>query len=83
MLRKAAFEELADELMKRLDRYAAFGKELGITEFGINTSDEATQADYTRDFLGDYEIEVKTGSKTKTIHATLSKGGARIECVLD
>ncbi|MBZ5495664.1 MAG: endo-1,4-beta-xylanase [Acidobacteriia bacterium] len=143
-----------DELMKRLDRYAAFGKELEITEFDINTSDEATQADYTRDFmtatfshplvkafvmwgfwegahwrpsgamlrrdwsvkpngqvykdlvfkrwwtnasgktggqgtfatrgfLGDYEIEVKAGGKTKTVRATLSKGGARIECVLD
>ena len=143
-----------DELMKRLDRYAAFGKELEITEFDINTSDEATQADYTRDFmtatfshpsvkafvmwgfwegahwrpsgammrrdwslkpngeaykdlvfkrwwtnangktsgqgifatrgfLGDYEIEVKAGGKTKTVRATLAKGGARIECVLD
>jgi endo-1,4-beta-xylanase len=143
-----------DELMKRLDRFAAFGKELEITEFDINTSDEATQADYTRDFmtatfshplvkafvmwgfwegahwrpsgammrrdwslkpngqvykdlvfkrwwtnadgktggqgtfatrgfLGDYEIEVKAGGKTKTVRAILSKGGARIECVLD
>ena len=143
-----------DELIKRLDRFAAFGKELEITEFDISTSDEATQADYTRDFmtatfshplvkafvmwgfwegahwrpsgamlrrdwsvkpngeaykdlvfkrwwtnangktsgqgtfttrgfLGDYEIEVKAGGKTKTVRATLSKGGARIECVLD
>ncbi|HUI58278.1 MAG TPA: endo-1,4-beta-xylanase [Bryobacteraceae bacterium] len=40
-----------DELMRRLDRFAAFGKELEITEFDIDTSDEATQADYTRDFL--------------------------------
>lgn len=40
-----------DEVMKRLDRFAAFGKELEITEFDINTSDEATQADYTRDFM--------------------------------
>lgn len=40
-----------DELMKRFERYAAFGKELEITEFDINTSDESTQADYTRDFL--------------------------------
>jgi hypothetical protein len=37
----------------------------------------------TRGFLGDYEIEVKAGGKTKTVRANLSKGGARIECVLD
>jgi GH35 family endo-1,4-beta-xylanase len=143
-----------DELMKRLDRFAAFGKELEITEFDINTSDEGTQADYTRDFitaifsnpsvrafvmwgfwegahwrpsgamlrrdwsvkpngevykdlvfkrwwtnangktgargtfatrgfLGDYEVEVKAGGKSKTVHASLPKEGARIECVLD
>jgi GH35 family endo-1,4-beta-xylanase len=40
-----------DELLKRFDRFAAFGKELEITEFDIDTSDEATQADYTRDFM--------------------------------
>ena len=40
-----------DEPFKRLDRYAAFGKELEITEFDIDTSDEITQADYTRDFM--------------------------------
>jgi endo-1,4-beta-xylanase len=40
-----------DELFKRLDRYAAFGKELEITEFDIDTFDEVTQADYTRDFM--------------------------------
>ncbi len=40
-----------DELFKRLDRFVAFGKELEITEFDIDTSDEATQADYTRDFM--------------------------------
>jgi GH35 family endo-1,4-beta-xylanase len=40
-----------DDLFKRLDRFAAFGKELEITEFDIDSSDEATQADYTRDFL--------------------------------
>ena len=143
-----------DELMKRLDRFAAFGKELEITEFDINTPDEGTQADYTRDFmtatfshpsvkaflmwgfwegahwrpsgamlrrdwslkpngqvyadqvfkkwwtnangktngqgtyatrgfLGDYDIEVKAGGKTKTVQATLSKGGSKLECVLD
>jgi endo-1,4-beta-xylanase len=40
-----------DDLMNRFDRFAAFGKELEITEFDINTFDEATQADYTRDFM--------------------------------
>jgi len=40
-----------DDLMKRFDRFAAFGKLLEITEFDINTTDEATQADYTRDFM--------------------------------
>lgn len=143
-----------DELLKRLDRYAAFGKELEITEFDIDTSDEATQADYTRDFmtaafshpsvkafimwgfwegshwrprgamfrrdwslkpnaetykdlvfkrwwtnadgktssqgtfatrgfLGDYDVEVKAGGKSKTIHVSLPKAGAKAECVLE
>jgi GH35 family endo-1,4-beta-xylanase len=143
-----------DELMKRLDRFAGFGKELEITEFDIDTSDEGTQADYTRDFmtagfshpsvkafvmwgfwegshwkprgamfrrdwsvkpngevykdlvfkqwwtnaegktsaqgtyasrgfLGDYEIQVKSGGKSKTVKASLTKDGARVECVLD
>jgi GH35 family endo-1,4-beta-xylanase len=143
-----------DELMKRFDRFAAFGKELEITEFDINTTDEATQADYTRDFmtaafsqplvkgfmmwgfwegshwrpsgamlrrdwsekpnaavykdlvfkqwwtntdgktngqgtyaargfLGDYEIQVKAGGKTKTERVNLTKEGAKVECVLE
>ena len=143
-----------EDLLKRFDRFSAFGKELEITEFDINTPDEATQADYTRDFLtvafsqpavkaflmwgfwegahwrptgamlrrdwspkpnydvyrdlvfnkwwtnasgktdrngaftargfsGEYDIDVKVGSKTKTAHATLSKDGARVECVID
>jgi len=143
-----------DELLRRPDRFAAFGKELEVTEFDINTPDEGTQADYTRDFmtavfshpqvkaflmwgfwegahwrpagamlrrdwspkpnaqvyedlvfkkwwtntagktdgqgayttrgfLGDYDIEVQAGGKTKTVRATLSKGGSKVECVLD
>lgn len=143
-----------DELFKRLDRFAAFGKALEVTEFDIDTSDEATQADYTRDFmtatfsypsvrgfmmwgfwegshwrprgammrrdwslkpnaevykdlvfkrwwtnadgktsgqgtfktrgfLGDYEIEVKAGGKSKTVRASLPKEGAKVECVLE
>jgi endo-1,4-beta-xylanase len=143
-----------DDLMRRFERFAAFGKELEITEFDIDTSDEATQADYTRDFmtaafsqpsvkafvmwgfwegahwkprgamlrrdwslkpngeayedlvfkrwwtnadgktaasgtfttrgfLGDYEIEVKAGGKSKTVPASLPKEGATVECVLE
>jgi GH35 family endo-1,4-beta-xylanase len=34
-----------------LDRYAALGLALRITEFDVNTADEQLQADYTRDFL--------------------------------
>ncbi len=34
-----------------LDRYAAMGLSIRITEFDMNTADEALQADYTRDFL--------------------------------
>jgi len=40
-----------DEIIARLNRFAAFGKDLEITEFDIDTADEATQADYTRDFM--------------------------------
>ena len=38
-------------IKRLLDRYAALGLSLRITEFDINTADEALQADYTRDFL--------------------------------
>jgi endo-1,4-beta-xylanase len=34
-----------------LERFSAFGKPIQITEFDINTRDEAGQARYTRDFL--------------------------------
>ncbi|MEA3208767.1 MAG: endo,4-beta-xylanase [Chthoniobacter sp.] len=34
-----------------LDRFAKFGLPIQITEFDVNTYDEALQADYTRDFL--------------------------------
>jgi endo-1,4-beta-xylanase len=143
-----------DELIRRVERYAAFGKELEVTEFDINTSDEGTQADYTRDFmtymfsnpsvkafvlwgfwegahwipsgammrrdwslkpngtvyrdlvfkkwwtnadgktgakgtfttrafLGDFDIEVKAGGKTRTVKASLGKDGKTVECVLE
>jgi endo-1,4-beta-xylanase len=143
-----------DELIRRTERFAAFGRELEVTEFDINTSDEGTQADYTRDvmtymfsnssvkafvqwgfwegahwipsgammrrdwslkpngkvfqdlvfktwwtnaggktgtkgtfrtraFLGDYEIEVKAGGRTRMVKASLCKDGKTVECVLD
>ncbi len=143
-----------DEVVARTERFAAFGKELEVTEFDINTSDEALQADYTRDvmtymfshpsvkafvlwgfwegahwipsgammrrdwslkpngqvykdlvfgkwwtnangrtgakgtfatrgFLGDYDIEVRAGGKTRTVTASLGKDGKTVECVID
>jgi len=35
-----------------------------------------------RGFLGDYTIEVRSGSKTKMVPAKLTKGGARVEIEL-
>lgn len=143
-----------DELERRLARFASFGKALQVTEFDVDTNDELTQADYTRDvltlafsepamqgfmfwgfwegshwkpkdamfrtdwtekpnarayrdlvfkdwwtsatgpttkagqfetrgFLGDYEIEVRTGEKTRTVKARLVKPGSRVDIVLD
>ena len=45
------------------------------------TSAQGTFA--TRGFLGDYEIEVKAGGKSKTEHVSLTKTGAKVECVLE
>ncbi len=39
------------DYLATLDRYAAFGLTLRITEFDVNTTDLTLQADYTRDFL--------------------------------
>ncbi len=38
-------------LLKILDRFAAYGLPIQITEFDIDIDDEEAQADYTRDFL--------------------------------
>jgi uncharacterized protein (TIGR03437 family) len=38
-------------VLEILDRFAAFGKEMEITEHDIDISDEEIQADYLRDFL--------------------------------
>ena len=40
-----------ERLLKELDRWAAFGLPVHITEFDLDLRDEALQADYTRDFL--------------------------------
>ena len=39
------------DYLATLDRYAALGLPIRITEFDVNTTDETLQADYTRDFL--------------------------------
>jgi GH35 family endo-1,4-beta-xylanase len=40
-----------EQLLKELDRWAALGLRIEITEFDLNTSDEGMQARYTRDFM--------------------------------
>jgi endo-1,4-beta-xylanase len=40
-----------EELYTRLQDFAALGLPLAITEFDVNTTDEALQADYLRDFM--------------------------------
>ncbi|MBI4873116.1 MAG: endo-1,4-beta-xylanase [Acidobacteria bacterium] len=143
-----------EEALRRLDRFAGFKKDLAVTEFDIDTVDERTQADYTRDyltltfshpaiqsflmwgfwegrhwkpngamyrtdwskkpnaeayeslvlkkwwtnvagrsdargayavrgFLGDYDVEVRSGQKSKTLRTSLPAGGTTVECVLD
>ncbi len=38
-------------VLQLLDQFAAFGKDLEVTEFDVSVADEQVQADYTRDFL--------------------------------
>ena len=38
-------------MLELLDQFAAFGKDLQVTEFDVAVADEQVQADYTRDFL--------------------------------
>ncbi len=40
-----------DDVLKMLDRFAAFGQAIQITEFDIDTVDERAQGAYTRDFM--------------------------------
>ena len=38
-------------VLELIDKFAAFGKDLQVTEFDVSVGDEQVQADYTRDFL--------------------------------
>lgn len=40
-----------DKVLSEIDRWARLDLQIAITEFDIDTTDEALQADYTRDFL--------------------------------
>ncbi len=40
-----------DRVLQLLDRFAAFGKDLQVTEYDVTLNDEQLQADYTSDFL--------------------------------
>lgn len=40
-----------EQIVKELDRWAALGLDIQITEFDLDFDDEATQAHYTRDFM--------------------------------
>lgn len=40
-----------ERMLKILDRFAALGLDISITEHDVDTSDEQLQADFTRDFL--------------------------------
>lgn len=48
----------------------------------VNTETGRNGVAKVRGFLGDYTIEVRAGSKTKTVSAKLTKGGARVEIEL-
>jgi GH35 family endo-1,4-beta-xylanase len=39
------------QILRELDRWAALGLDIQVTEFDLNTSDEKIQAQYTRDFM--------------------------------
>jgi len=40
-----------DRVLQVLDKFAAFGKDLQVTEFDVSPGDEQVQADFTRDYL--------------------------------
>ncbi len=48
----------------------------------VNTEAGRTGVAKVKGFLGDYTIEVRAGSKTKTVPAKIAKGGSRVEIEL-
>jgi GH35 family endo-1,4-beta-xylanase len=48
----------------------------------VNTETNRSGVAKVRGFLGDYTIEVRAGSKTKTVPAKIAKGGSRVEIEL-
>jgi hypothetical protein len=48
----------------------------------VNTETGRNGVAKVRGFLGDYTIEVRAGSKAKTVPAKLTKGGTRVEIEL-
>ena len=48
----------------------------------VNTATGRNGVAKVRGFLGEYTIEVRAGSKTKTVRAKLTKGGTRVEIEL-
>ncbi len=48
----------------------------------LNTATGRNGVAKVRGFLGEYTVEVRAGSKTKTVHAVLTKGGTRVEIEL-
>ena len=48
----------------------------------VNTATGRNGVAKVRGFLGEYTVEVRAGSKTKTVRAKLTKGGTRVEIEL-
>ncbi len=48
----------------------------------VNTATGRTGVAKVKGFLGEYTIEVRAGSKTKTVPAKIAKGGSRVEIEL-
>lgn len=66
-------------------QYYEVYRDLVFNKWWTNASGKTnrTGAYTTRGFVGEYDIEVKSGGKIKITHATLSRDGSRVECVLD
>ncbi len=48
----------------------------------VNTATSRSGVAEVRGFLGDYTVEVRAGSKTKTVTTKIAKGGSRVEIEL-